>query len=267
VSPELATALVLFAVIVALAVVIRHLRDRAELRRRRSEWTGWTDPAAAAAGAELIDPAPDGHRAASGPTRIVVAGTRPTAQHVPPTFHDEEPPRLQLIRDASAVGIAIIVVLLVGPMIFTARTGGVLGETFAPDDAAAISEAPGPTPNAEAPPGSEPLDGEAIPSLDAPAVTPAPVAPEMPGTPGPRPTPNPGGNPNPTPTPRPNPTPTPRPNPTPTKKPSPTPTPKPPPTPTPPDPTPTPPDPTPTPPDPTPTPPDPTPTPPESPAP
>jgi hypothetical protein len=265
VSPELATALVLFAVIVALAVVIRHLRDRAELRRRRSEWTGWTDPTAAAAGAELIDPAPDGHRAASGPTRIVVAGARPTAQGVPPPVHEEEPPRIQLIRDASAVGIAIIVVLLVGPMIFTSRTGGVLGETFAPDDAAAISEAPGLTPNAEAPPGSDPLDGEAIPSLEVPAVSPTPVPPEVAGTPGPRPTPNPDGNPNPTPTPRPNPTPTPKPTPKP-PKPTPTPTPKPPPTPTP-DPTPTPPDPTPTPPDPTPTPPDPTPTPPESPTP
>ena len=257
-SPELATALVAFALIVALAVVIRHLRDRAELRRRRSEWTGWIDPTAAAAGAELVEPAPDGNRSTSAPTRIVVAGAHPAAQHAPAPGLDEEPPRVQLIRDASAVGIAIIVVLLLGPMIFSSRTGGVLGETFAPDDAAAVSEDPDLTPNAEAPPGSEPRDGEAIPSLEVPAASPTPADPAVPITPGPRPTPNPGGNVDPTPTPRPAATPTPKPtkkpSPTPTKAPSPTPTSEPTPTP-PPDPTPTPPpDPTPTPspPDPTP---------------
>jgi hypothetical protein len=263
VSPELATALVAFALIVALAVVIRHLRDRAEQRRRRSEWTGWIDPTAAAAGAELVDPAPDGHRAASAPTRIVVAGAHPAAQHAPPPAIEDEPPRIQLIRDASAVGIAIIVVLLLGPLIFASRTGGVLGETFAPDDAAAVSEDPGLTPNAEAPPGSEPRDGEAIPSLEVPAASPTPVDPAVPVTPGPRPTPNPGGNVDPTPTPRPAASPTPKPttkpSPTPTKAPSPTP---------PPDPTPTPePEPTPTPePEPTPTP-EPEPTPSDSPTP
>src|SRR4029079_5881509 len=71
-----------------------------------------------------------------------------------PAVRGEEPPRIQLVRDAAAVGIAIIVVLLVGPMIFAGRTGGVLGETFAPDDAAALSAAP--EPNAEAAPGSGP---------------------------------------------------------------------------------------------------------------
>ena len=99
-----------------------------------------------------------------------MAGARPASPALPPVPEDE-PPRIQLIRDASAVGIAIIVVLLLGPMIFASRTGGVLGETFAPDDAAAVSEAPGVTPGAEAPPGSEPLDGEAIPSLEVPVVT------------------------------------------------------------------------------------------------
>jgi hypothetical protein len=257
VSPELATALVAFALIVALAVLIRHLRDRAELRRR-SEWTGWTDPTAAATGAELVDPAPDGQRAASTPTRIVVAGAHPVAHRVPPPVEDE-PPRIQLIRDASAVGIAIIVVLLVGPMIFASRTGGVLGETFAPDDAAAVSEDPDLTPNAEAPPGSEPRDGEAIPSLEVPAASPTPADPAVPITPGPRPTPNPGGNADPTPTPRPAATPTPKPTPKPTKKPSSTPTPTPPPEPTP--------TPEPTPPTPEPTPPTPEPSPPASPAP
>ena len=260
-TPELATALVAFALIVALAVVIRHLRDRAEQRRRRSEWTGWIDPTAAAAGAELVDPAPDGHRAASAPTRIVVAGAHPAAQHAPPAVEDE-PPRIQLIRDASAVGIAIIVVVLLGPLIFASRTGGVLGETFAPDDAAAVSEDPALTPNAEAPPGSGPLDGEAIPSLVAPAASPTPADPAAQITPGPRPTPNPAGNVDPTPTPRPAASPTPKPtkkpSPTPTKAPSPTPTP----TPEPPTPTPEPPTPTPEPPTPTPEP-----TPPQSPAP
>jgi hypothetical protein len=258
VSPELATALVAFALIVALAVVIRHLRDRAELRRRRSEWTGWIDPTAAAAGAELVEPAPEGHRAAAAPTRIVVAGAHPAAQQAPPVV-EEEPPRIQLIRDASAVGIAIIVVLLLGPMIFSSRTGGVLGETFAPDDAAAVSEDPDLTPNAEAPPGSEPRDGEAIPSLEVPAASPTPADPAVPITPGPRPTPNPGGNADPTPTPRPAATPTPKPTPKPTKKPSSTPTPTPPPEPTP--------TPEPTPPTPEPTPPTPEPSPPASPAP
>jgi len=258
VSPELATALVAFALIVALAVVIRHLRDRAELRRRRSEWTGWIDPTAAAAGAVLVEPAPDGHRAAAAPTRIVVAGAHPAAQHAPPVLEDE-PPRIQLIRDASAVGIAIIVVLLLGPMIFSSRTGGVLGETFAPDDSAAVSEDPDLTPNAEAPPGSEPRDGEAIPSLEVPAASPTPADPARPITPGPRPTPNPGGNVDPTPTPRPAATPTPKPTPKPTKKPSSTPTPTPPPEPTP--------TPEPTPPTPEPTPPTPEPSPPASPAP
>ena len=105
-TPELATALVAFALIVALAVVIRHLRDRAEQRRRRSEWTGWIDPTAAAAAAELVDPAPDGHRAASAPTRIVVAGAHPAAQHAPPTVEDE-PPRIQLIRDARELGVPV----------------------------------------------------------------------------------------------------------------------------------------------------------------
>ena len=46
-----------------------------------------------------------------------------------------KPPRIQLIRDASAVGIAIIVVLLIGPMIFASRTGAVLGETPSPEGA------------------------------------------------------------------------------------------------------------------------------------
>ena len=49
---------------------------------------------------------------------------------------DPEPPRVQLIRDASAVGIAIIVVLLIGPTIFASRTGAVLGETSPPEGAA-----------------------------------------------------------------------------------------------------------------------------------
>jgi hypothetical protein len=254
VSPELATAVVAFAAIVALAIVVRNLRDRAYRGDRAA-------PDAALASAELVEPAPNGHRQASRPTRIVVAGAaRPALIDQPPVL-EEEPPRIVLVRDASAVGIAIIVVLLVGPMIFAGRTGGVLGETFAPDDAAAMSEPPGPSPNAEAPPGGA-LDGEAIPSLEAPAASPTPAMTPDPNaalTPGPRPTPNPGGAATPTPTPRPNATPTPRPNPKPTPKPTATPTP--------PDPTPTPPDPTPTPPDPTPTPPDPTPTPPESPAP
>ena len=254
-SPELATAVVAFAAIVALAIVVRNLRDRAG----RGPGTASDSTVASA---ELVEPAPDGHRQASRPTRIVVAGAPRLAQAGQPPVLEEEPPRIQLVRDASAVGIAIIVVLLVGPMIFAGRTGGVLGETFAPDDAAAMSEAP--EPNAEAPPGSV-LDGEAIPSLEAPAVTPTPGSTPDPNaavTPGPRPTPNPGGAATPMPTPRPNATPTPKPRPNPTPKPTPKPTPTPPdPTPTPPDPTPTPPDPTPTPPDPTPTPPDPTPTP------
>ena len=131
-SPELATAVVAFAAIVALAIVVRNLRDRAGRGRG-------TASDAAVASAELVEPAPDGHRQATRPTRIVVAGAPRPAQAAQPAVLEEEPPRIQLVRDASAVGIAIIVVLLVGPMIFAGRTGGVLGETFAPDDAAAMS--------------------------------------------------------------------------------------------------------------------------------
>ena len=105
---------------------------------------------------------------------------------------EPEPPRVQLIRDASAVGIAIIVVLLIGPTIFASRTGAVLGETSPPEGAAFPSGELGASPAAEAPPGSGPLDGEAIPSLVAPAPSPTPD-PGVPATPGPRPTPNPGG--------------------------------------------------------------------------
>ena len=105
---------------------------------------------------------------------------------------EPEPPRVQLIRDASAVGIAIIVVLLIGPTIFASRTGAVLGETSPPEGAAFPSGELEASPAAEAPPGSGRLDGEAIPSLVAPAPSPTPD-PGVPATPGPRPTPNPGG--------------------------------------------------------------------------
>jgi hypothetical protein len=214
--------------------------------------------------ADLVQRRLDGRPAPVGPTRIVVAGERPPGGEVAPVaagIDEPEPPRVQLIRDASAVGIAIIVVLLIGPTIFASRTGAVLGETSAPEGAAFPSGELGPSPAAEAPPGSGPLDGDAIPSLIAPEPSPTPGT-GVPPTPGPRPTPNPGGaaaKPSPTPAKHPTPAPTParRPSPTPTKKPAPTPTPPPDPTPTPPpDPTPTPPpDPTPTPPpDPTPTP-------------
>ena len=263
VTPELATAFVLFAAIVALSVIVRRLRDRAA-RRRQSHGVGPTVATGVAIASDAAPRAPDGRPAPVRPARIVVAGDRLAAgaRHgAPPTADDDaEPPRLQLIRDASAVGIAIIVVLLIGPMIFASRTGAVLGETSPPDGAAAASDALGPAPAAEAPPGSGTLDGEAIPSLVAPQPSPTPtVDTGVPTTPGPRPTPNPGATatPNPTPTKKPTPAPTPtkKPSPTPTKKPSPTPPPDPTPTP-PPDPTPTsPPDPTPTsPPDPTPTP-------------
>ena len=206
----------------------------------------------------------DGRPAPVGPTRIVVAGERPAVGGLAAAAaggEDPEPPRVQLIRDASAVGIAIIVVLLIGPTIFASRTGAVLGETSPPEDAVAASGELGPSPAAEAPPGSGSLEGEAIPSLVAPQPSPTPDS-GVPATPGPLATPNPGGaaaRPSPTPTKKPTPAPTPtkKPSPTPTKKPAPTPTPTPEP------------EPTPTPePDPTPTPePEPTPTPPESPAP
>jgi hypothetical protein len=264
VTPELATAVVLVAVMVALAIIVRNLRDRSGRQQQARRSASTAALGAVTMDADLVERRLDGRPAPVGPTRIVVAGERaPIGGAAGSTgVDDPEPPRIQLIRDASAVGIAIIVVLLIGPMIFASRTGAVLGETSPPEGAAFPSGELGPSPAAEAPPGSGRLDGEAIPSLVAPAPSPTPD-PDLRATPGPRPTPNPGAaaaTPTPTPAkhPTPAPTPTRRPSPTPTKKPAPTPTPPPDPTPTPP-----PPDPTPTPePDPTPTPPpDPTPTP------
>jgi hypothetical protein len=267
VTPELATAIVLCAAIVAVSVIVRNVRDRSA-RQQQARRVGQTAALGAATmDADLVQRRLEGRPAPVGPTRIVVAGEllpagRPAAAAA--GVGDPEPPRVQLIRDASAVGIAIIVVLLIGPTIFASRTGVVLGETSPPEGAVAPSGELGPSPAAEAPPGSGSLEGEAIPSLVAPQASPTPD-PGVPATPGPRPTPNPGGAATPTPVknPAPKPTPTRRPSPTPTKKPAATPTPPPDPTPTPP------PDPTPTPPpDPTPTPePDPTPTPDTSPAP
>jgi hypothetical protein len=260
VTPELATAIVLVAVMVAVAIIVRNVRDRSGRGQARR------DGASAALGVaamddELVQRRLDGRPAPVGPTRIVVAGERPRVGEAAAAGMDEpEPPRVVLIRDASAVGIAIIVVLLIGPTIFAGRTGAVLGETSPPDGAVLPSDEPGLFPAAEAPPGSGRLDGEAIPSLVVPGPTSTPD-PGVPATPGPRPTPNPGGAAaKPTPTPGQNPNPAP----TPTKKPSPTPTKKPAPTPTPTDPPPTPTDPPPTPTDPPPTPTDP---PPESPSP
>ena len=120
--------------------------------------------------ADLVQRRLEGRPAPVGPTRIVVAGERPPIGGAAAAagVDDPEPPRVQLIRDASAVGIAIIVVLLIGPTIFASRTGAVLGETSPPEGAAVPSGELGPSPAAEAPPGSGPLDGEAIPSLVAP---------------------------------------------------------------------------------------------------
>ena len=262
VTPELAAAIVLVAVMVVVAIIVRNVRDRSARaagesgrpdRRTRCSHDGCgpgTAPAGRSPGTGWSH-ADRGRRGAGASRR----GRRRAAAGV----DDPEPPRVQLIRDASAVGIAIIVVLLIGPTIFASRTGAVLGETSPPDGAAVSSGELGPSPAAEAPPGSGTLDGEAIPSLVAPQPSPTPD-PGVPATPGPRAAPNPGrasATPTPTPAKPPNtaPTPTKKPSPTPTKKPAPTPTPDPTPTPEP-DPTPTPePDPTPTPePDPTPTP-------------
>ena len=246
-TPELATAIVLVAVMVALAIIVRNLRDRSSRQQHSQRAAQTAALGAATMDADLVQRRLDGRPAPVGPTRIVVAGERAPIGGATAAagVDDPEPPRVQLIRDASAVGIAIIVVLLIGPTIFASRTGAVLGETSPPEGAAAPSGELGPSPAAEAPPGSGTLDGEAIPSLVAPQASPTPDA-GVPATPGPRPTPNPGGasaTPTPTPTKKPTPAPTPtkKPSPTPTKKPAPTPTPTPePPTPTPEPPTPTP---------------------------
>ena len=234
VTPELATAIVLVAVMLVVAIIVRNVRDRSA--RQQANRVGQTAALGAATmDADLVQRRLDGRPAPVGPTRIVVAGERAplggAAAAAAAGVDDPEPPRVQLIRDASAVGIAIIVVLLIGPTIFASRTGAVLGETSPPDGAAVSSGELGPSPAAEAPPGSGTLDGEAIPSLVAPQPSPTPD-PGVPATPGPRAAPNPGGasaTPTPTPAKPPNtaPTPTKKPSPTPTKKPAPTPTPDP----------------------------------------
>jgi hypothetical protein len=253
VTPELATAIVLVAVMVAVAVIVRNVRDRSSRQQQAHRTASTAALAAATLDADLVQRRLEGRPAPVGPTRIVVAGERAPiggAAAAGDGVDDPEPPRVQLVRDASAVGIAIIVVLLIGPTIFASRTGAVLGETSPPEGAAAPSDDLGPSPALEAPSGSGTIEGEAIPSLVAPKPSPTPEA-GVPATPGPRPTPKPGGaaaTPTPTPAANPNsgPTPTRRPSPTPTKKPAPTPTTRPTPTPTPP-PTPTdPPPPTPT---------------------
>ena len=87
--------------------------------------------------ADLVERRLEGRPAPVGPTRIVVAGERaPIGGAAADGMDEPEPPRVQLIRDASAVGIAIIVVLLIGPTIFASRTGAVLGETSPPEGAA-----------------------------------------------------------------------------------------------------------------------------------
>ena len=151
VTPELATAVVLVAVMVVVAIIVRNMRDRSS--RQEAHRAGQTAALGAATlDADLVQRRLEGRPAPVGPTRIVVAGQRPPVAGLAAAaagVDDPEPPRVQLIRDASAVGIAIIVVLLIGPMIFASRTGAVLGETSPPEGAVAPSGELGPSPAAE----------------------------------------------------------------------------------------------------------------------
>ena len=140
-TPELATAVVLVAVMVVVAIIVRNVRDRSS--RQQAHRAGQTAALGAATmDADLVQRRLEGRPAPVGPTRIVVAGQRPPVGGLATAaagVDDLEPPRVQLIRDASAVGIAIIVVLLIGPTIFASRTGAVLGETSPPEGAVAPS--------------------------------------------------------------------------------------------------------------------------------
>ena len=129
-TPEPAAAIVLVAVMVVVAIIVRNVRDRSA--RQQANRVGQAAALGAATmDADLVQRRLDGRPAPVGPTRIVVAGERPARRRAAAAagVDDPEPPRVQLIRDASAVGIAIIVVLLIGPTIFASRTGAVLGET------------------------------------------------------------------------------------------------------------------------------------------
>jgi hypothetical protein len=150
VTPELATAIVLVAVMVVVAIIVRNLRDRSSRQQHAHRDSATADLGVAAMDPDLVQRRLEGRPTPLGPTRIVVAGQRPPIGGAAAAagMDEPEPPRVQLIRDASAVGIAIIVVLLIGPTIFVSRMGAVLGETSPPEGAAVPSGELGPSPAA-----------------------------------------------------------------------------------------------------------------------
>ena len=133
-SPSLATAIVLVAVMVAVAIIVRNVRDRSgrgqaagTVRRPHSVSPRWTRTSCSA-GSKVAR-----HRLVPPGSWSPGSGRTSSEGAAAAGMDEPEPPRVQLIRDASAVGIAIIVVLLIGPTIFASRTGAVLGETSPPD--------------------------------------------------------------------------------------------------------------------------------------
>ena len=74
-TPELATAVVLVAVMVVVAIIVRNVRDRSS--RQQAHRVGQTAALGAATmDADLVQRRLDGRPAPVGPTRIVVAGER-----------------------------------------------------------------------------------------------------------------------------------------------------------------------------------------------
>ncbi len=76
-TPELATAIVLVAVMVVVAIIVRNVRDRSG-RQQQAHRAGPTAALGAATmDADLVQRRLEGRPAPVGPTRIVVAGERP----------------------------------------------------------------------------------------------------------------------------------------------------------------------------------------------
>ena len=145
-------------------------------RNRQAHWVGpaQTDVRAASTGLAPVALSDPPTPAASGATRVVPSGTgraRPAPGVRAETVEEPNTPRVQLLRDASAVMLAIIAVILVGSTIFTGRDGAVAGVTSAPGQAEATADLTvdgSPIVNRSPDPGASggPLPGAVIPSLE-----------------------------------------------------------------------------------------------------
>ena len=75
-TPELATAVVLVAVMVVVAIIVRNVRDRSGRQQQAHRVSRTAALGAATMDADLVERRLEGRPAPVGPTRIVVAGER-----------------------------------------------------------------------------------------------------------------------------------------------------------------------------------------------